>query len=174
MSIVRKWHFRTTASPIDNFERHLERDELVMDQGYQRGSVWGVERKQNLIKSLLMGLPIGVIFVNDRPYPDHWAIIDGKQRILAIHGFMTDEFSVPIEWFPDDMLSPGPHEIDEVYYSELNVRGQRVFANSGTINVYWSSFSGPEMLKQEKELFDLVNFGGVPQGERDPDAKESQ
>ena len=53
-------------SPISRFTYENALDDYDLNPSYQRGHVWGVERKRNLIKSMLMGLPIGAIIVNNR------------------------------------------------------------------------------------------------------------
>ncbi|MBB3752522.1 hypothetical protein FHT44_005034 [Mycolicibacterium sp. BK634] len=140
-----------------------------MDQPYQRGVVWGIKRKRNLIKSILMGIPIPAIVINDRfsakfRHPGYsrnrnwmYAIVDGKQRTTAIQQFVAGAFPIPGEWVGD------PRE--EVHFPEMDLRMQRFFRNS-PIPVAEGQFS---TLDQERELFDLINFGGLAQGEVDDD-----
>lgn len=146
-----------------------DRDLLDIDQPYQRGSVWGVARKQNLIKSLLMGIPVGAIVINDRfqahfthdGYDDdranRLAIVDGKQRITAIRDFVDGNFSVPGAWFDVDS--------DSVSFGKLDSATQRAFLR---LPIAVAVGKLPTMA-QEEEMFDLINFGGVPQGETDLD-----
>jgi hypothetical protein len=168
MSIVRTVQLRTTNSPLIAFVDRLARGELDLDAPYQRGSVWGDERKAALVRSLTMGLPVGSIFISDRPFPEHYTVIDGKQRILAVSDWVQDRLRVPREWFPEDMVDVGPHWTNLVF-SDLNDRGRRLWTNQAHAQVYWSDFKGirEEIEAQESELFDLINFGGVPQGESD-------
>jgi hypothetical protein len=79
-------------------------DRLDLNPPYQRGSVWGVERKRNLIRSLLMGLPIGAVFLNSRHIMQPDRVVDGKQRIEAILDFLGDGLAVPAEWFAETDL----------------------------------------------------------------------
>lgn len=140
-----------------------------MDQPYQRGVVWGLQRKQNLIKSLLMGVPVPAIITNDRfhagfKHPGYsrdrnwmYAIVDGKQRVSTLQGFYTDQFPVPSEWWSE--------RSGWAYYSELTLPQQRNFRNT-PISVAEGQFT---TLAQEEELFALINFGGLAQGEVDED-----
>ncbi len=140
---------------------------------YQRGDVWGVEQRRNLIRSLLMGLPIGVVFVNQRPGDlesdtvlGH--VVDGKQRITTIQMFAADGFVVPACWFPrEDVLAPEAcrdmSEAEGVRYSGLAPRSQRRFGNIPT-GVYHSHLADVE---SERDLYLLINFGGVPQADED-------
>lgn len=167
--IVRSVSLRTTNSPLASFVDRMDKGEVILDPPYQRGSVWGVERQRNLIRSLTMGLPIGAIFVNDRPFPDGWAIIDGKQRLEAVASWLHGDLTVPRDWFPAEhvLQLPNPRGDDMVSFNDLTLKGQRSWDMNAAVAVYWADFKGSTMVAQEAELFDLVNFGGVPQGDSD-------
>lgn len=166
MRTMRDLHLNSTNSPLSSLVHHLQEDKLNADPPYQRGSVWGTERCLALIKSVTIGLPIGSIFISERPFPEWPVVLDGKQRLLTVRGWMENKLLVPIEWFED-------REIDIrdefVRWDMLSDTGRRRWENSALVQVYWSSFRGSleEIERQEKELFDLINFGGVPQGESD-------
>lgn len=146
----------------------------IVNQPYQRGNVWGKERKRNLIYSLLIGVPVGAIVANDRvanyqAFEDAGeeanarAIIDGKQRLSAIIGFHENEFSVPADWFDSADIAPEHQGNDEVFYSELTRGAQRDFE---MIGIPMSLASVPSV-EAEEEIFNLINFGGVAQGDSD-------
>lgn len=74
---------------------------------YQRGLVWSLEDKQNLIESVYRDLDCGKIVVRQRAYnfvedfiknggnPEHmglYEIVDGKQRINALYEFVHNVF----------------------------------------------------------------------------------
>jgi hypothetical protein len=148
--------------------REITNGELDVDPPYQRGSVWGVERQRNLIRSLSMGLPIGAIFINERDLMEPDIVVDGKQRLLAVKAWIEDELAVPADWFPDEYVT----EADEdgmVRYSQLTETARRAWRTSG-VHVNRTTLQGPDAVESEAALFDLINFGGVPQGESDPDA----
>jgi hypothetical protein len=141
-----------------------------MDQPYQRGVVWGAKRRQNFVKSILMGIPIPAIVINDRfsagfSHPGYsqdrnWmcAVVDGKQRVTTVQGFVNNEFWIPHEWVEDDTRG-------QVCFGDLVLPFQRRFRNTA-MPVVEGQFA---TLDQERELFDLVNFGGLAQGQVDDD-----
>jgi hypothetical protein len=134
---------------------------------YQRGAVWDEERKVNLIKSVLMGLPIGGIYVNNRDsygYSEPLRCVDGQQRLRALAAFINGEFAIPTEWVDDRAIGdarvvPEDYEGESIRYSDFNVPGQRFFGGN-TIAVMETQL---ETEREEAELFLLVNFGGVAQ-----------
>lgn len=145
-----------------------EDTEMDIDPEYQRGHVWGKTRQRNLIRSLLSGIPCGTIIIGDRydhlgNYPAGsagYVVIDGKQRITAIREFMDGKLAVPGSWWEDaDLEHPG----EVVTWDDLTDLGQRKFkrctiaASEGVVT----------SLDNEREIFDLINFGGVAQGSED-------
>jgi hypothetical protein len=170
--ILRTYQVNNTNMTLDFFTLRPDPDEpkFDMDQPYQRGVVWGLKRKRNLIKSLLMGVPIPAIILNDRfaakfnePGYDRnrnwmYAIVDGKQRISTIWAFMNNEFSCPAEWWDENAEG-------EVFWRDLELPHQRFFRGS-PLPVANGQF---KTLEQEEELFNLINFGGLAQGEVDED-----
>lgn len=71
---------------------------------FQRGSVWTQEQKEQLIVSMLHGLPIGSFYVNEwwfdeeekRAKMDH-VLFDGQQRFTAILEFLMGQFPITFE-----------------------------------------------------------------------------
>ena len=143
------------------YPREDGRERWKLDAPYQRARLWTEEQNRNLIKSLLEGIPIGVIFTNNR---DRFAasdnIVDGKQRISAIRDFFEGKLEVPAEWWEEKDVPAGK---DEVSYQDLSIRARRFF-DSCTMAVAESKL--PD-LQAEAGLYLLVNFGGVPQTEID-------
>lgn len=147
-----------SACPADTFAFWRKEGYLELSPPYQRGDVWGPIRQRNLIRSILIGAPIPALIVNDR-FAANWgkeiAVIDGKQRITTILRFMDGGLEVPAEWFG---LNPGM-----VAFPALEPRHQRRFRHT-PVPVCEGRL---ESLKAEQEVFELVNFGGVPQGQSD-------
>ncbi|WP_079621856.1 DUF262 domain-containing protein [Mycobacteroides abscessus] len=171
---LRRYRVNPSAWPVEQFLDRASGDaRFDMEQPYQRGLVWGTKRKQNLIKSLLMDVPIPSIVLNDRLRAEfhqpgyeesrNWlvAIVDGKQRVTAIRDFVTDGFPIPAVWFEDAGTG-------ELFYSQLPQRIQNHIMNM-PLAVTVGQFA---TLDEERELFDLINFGGLAQGETDDDLAE--
>lgn len=60
---------------------------------YQREFTWDEKRSSKLIESILLGLPIPFIFVAENG-DGAWEIVDGSQRIRAIHSFVRDDLKL--------------------------------------------------------------------------------
>lgn len=156
---------KNTTRSIDFFPHLRDRATLLLDPPYQRGDVWGPVRRVNLIRSILIGVPIPCVVLNDRLYAD-WAdgdvriaVVDGRQRITTILRFFDSELAVPGDWFGVDAPT--------VVFRDLTPAQQRKFGNKGMP----AAEGRMPNLAAEQEVFELINFGGVPQGASDPDAE---
>ena len=154
----------------------IKKGGIDVDQPYQRGEVWTTQQRQLLIKSLLMGVPVPAIIVNDRfaaKYVDpdgdqdwRYAIVDGKQRTLAVVDWFRGDLPVPASWFEaKDVDSTVATEDGEyVTFADLSERGRRRCHNRLHLSVAEGCFSS---LAEEAEMFALVNRGGTPMSDED-------
>jgi uncharacterized protein with ParB-like and HNH nuclease domain len=166
--MIRRLNLQQYNRPLDVVQHWGEHDRLLMSPPYQRGDVWGPIRQRNLIQSILRGIPIPSIITNDRSKSGTWsedlmwkmAVIDGKQRLTAILKFLNNELRVPAEWFDSEEKHPSTGMLS---FSLLSQAQQRRIQNTPI------AFSEGSLrsLEEEREVFELVNYGGVPQGERD-------
>lgn len=169
---------RLTLESANTALRTLVGDsEFLLDPPYQRGLVWGTERKRRLIRSLLMGIPVGTIIVNDRQ--KHYdaflsaghsldeayamSVIDGKQRITAVRDFYDNCFAIPAHWLDAAYIADAACDYEEITYAEMTPLGQRVFKML-PISITTASV---DSVTAEAEIFDLINFGGVAQDDVD-------
>ena len=61
----------------------------------QRREVWNTQMKSNLISSLIIGIPINPILLEEsEDKSDEYFVIDGKQRTLTICEFLNGEFKL--------------------------------------------------------------------------------
>lgn len=82
------------------------RSAIADDPPYQReSSIWSLEKQQLFIDSLLNGYDVPKIYLHDLrgKHPTRvYAVVDGKQRLSAIWGFLTDAFPLA----PDFRVEP--------------------------------------------------------------------
>ena len=158
-------HLNRPLEVFLHWRSRCESESLYLDAPYQRGFVWGEKRKVNLIRSLTLGIPTGIIVINDRlkadfelepgrGYDARMAVIDGKQRISAIIDFVDGRISVPGEFFD---VAGMVRFIDLSTVQQRRFRGMPMATAEATVST----------LDQEREIFELINFGGLAQGESD-------
>lgn len=144
------------------------RDVFDFDAPYQRGSVWTEDQRVALVKSLLMGLPIGSVVLNHRGFSGEklYSVVDGKQRIQAIRAFFNSEFAVPADWFdPEGVIESfkGDDGAEKVYFKGLGKIPQHKFENSS----FPALEAHVKTVAEEAEIFMLINSGGTAQTEAD-------
>lgn len=135
-----------------------EYDDKYIVPEYQRDLVWTLKQKQNLIKSILYGNPIGDFLVkkefgkdaNGRPNELEiiWSIIDGQQRVNTIREFFSNKF-----------------KIDNKYFKDLNYWDAKNFIET-EITLY--SIENIT-LEQEIEIYLNRNIGGTKHSKKDID-----
>ena len=125
---------------------------------YQRDFVWTVEDNQLLIQSIYEGIDCGKILVRARSWAELGKIqakgetelafhdlVDGKQRLNAVRGFIMGEYA----------------DLQGNYYADLSFKSQHLFTN----HQLFSYAEMPEETKDEEVIqqFLKLNFAGVPQ-----------
>lgn len=82
-------------------------EDLVIDESYQRRSVWGEKDKIRLIETILLNLVIPELFfwpaeTNPDTGKSKTHIVDGQQRIKAIASFIRNEFKLKPQYLLDE------------------------------------------------------------------------
>lgn len=82
---------------IQRFYDEYLNNEYQVNRRYQRKLVWTLQQKQDLIDSIVNGLPLPLLLlarVEGRDTAGQYEIVDGLQRLDAIVGYLNNEF----EW----------------------------------------------------------------------------
>ena len=116
---------------------------------WQRGSVWDMAQQMSFIESVWRGIPLGTYTYNSVIHEDpkfRGLLIDGLQRLSAIHDYTLDAFPV-----------------FALYYSELSRVEKRRFAMTKFCSYEYNSANEGEL----RAYYNLMNFGGTPHEEKD-------
>ena len=116
---------------------------------FQRGLVWNIKQKSELIESIIMGIPIPVFYVKERP-DGVYVVVDGKQRLSTLFDFINNKFAL------------GNLSILAQYkglrFNDLSSLDQNKIEDyTLTINV----IKAPTSDRVTFDLFDRVNRGGT-------------
>lgn len=166
--------FHGTNIDMGSFLGRIERKDVDLNAPYQRASVWTTSDQRELIHSLIDGLPIPSIVINDRsrtravPVDEaQWVVIDGKQRVEALLAWYGGELTVPAAWFHSDALTEGHG--DMVNFTQLSGFGKRAMENI-SLSLSVGSLATVE---EEARAFVALNTTGVAQAEGDIDRARS-
>lgn len=125
------------------------RKELVIDPDYQREGVWSQRQRIELIESILMGIPLPVVYLFEDQQGKK-QVVDGRQRITAIIDFLNDKFALKELRILKDYNSKT--------FSGLPEKVQGIFEDY-QIQCYIIQPPTPERVKYD--IFDRVNRGGT-------------
>lgn len=64
---------------------------IIIDSEFQREDVWKVNRKVELVESVLMGLPLPIFYFTQDKY-GKLIVVDGRQRLTALFEYMSDKY----------------------------------------------------------------------------------
>jgi hypothetical protein len=69
------------------------RKDIIIDPEFQRNFVWTATQKSELVESILMGIPLPVIYLFEQ-LDGKKQVVDGRQRLTSIFEFMSNKFSL--------------------------------------------------------------------------------
>lgn len=128
-------------------------DALILEPSFQREYVWNQPKKQQLIDSILLGIPIPTFYFSiDKN--GNLLVVDGKQRINSILEFLKGKLSLPSSY---RFLCLNKDSKDEVYFKELESRVKRKFEDYPLTCYLVDSSVIPRF---QNEIFMRVNRGG--------------
>lgn len=132
------------------------KEKIDLDPPYQReGEVWSVFKRQLLIDSLINGFDVPKIYFHDLgpSSSKRYAVIDGKQRLQAIWGFLEDEFGLS----EDFVLYGEPSVVlAGLKYSEISKRfpGLKIRLDATSLSIYRVETVDLEFIE---EMFSRLN-----------------
>lgn len=157
----------STTHNVAWFAKQHKAGELALTAPFQRNPVWAMKQKAYLIDTILRGLPIPELYMQE--YTDaqgngHYVVVDGQQRLRACLEFLDGNISLDAEDSPDfaDMSFEDLNEeqkkqifnynfvvrlLPEMPEQDLRAMFQRLNRNVVALNsqelrhaTYWGSF----------------------------------
>lgn len=142
---------KETASVFQLKRKYEKQPKSMLDlnPSFQRGLVWNIKQKSELIESIIMGIPIPVFYVKEKP-DGVYVVVDGKQRLTTLFDFINNKFAL------------GKLSILTGYqglrFDDLSTLDQNKIEDyTLTINV----IKAPTSDRVTFDLFDRVNRGGT-------------
>lgn len=125
------FNFTDNRKSIKEISTMFENASLIVDDTYQRRSVWSEKDKIRLIETVLLNLIIPVLFFwKADTDPDTGAsithIVDGQQRIKAICSFINNEFKLKSQHLLDQTAKA---KYANKYFRDLAAEDKKAFWN---------------------------------------------
>ncbi len=127
----------------------VDKEAINITPGYQRRERWNSQKKSALIESFLLNVPVPPVYLVEDEF-GKYSVVDGKQRITAIHSFLINELSLTkLESFT---------ELDGLFFADLPLE----MRNALEVRPYMRVIT---ILKQSDpslkfEVFTRLNKGG--------------
>lgn len=167
-----------THRNVEDLTHGIRRGSIILNPPYQRGSVWTEDQRIALMRSWLMGVPVAAIILNNRmgsawsaTDPDAlvaYAVVDGRQRLETALAWENGDLAIPASWLPAEWIETVEDCPDGSYVraTGLTVVGGRKMRSRMMLPAAEAQVSS---VREEAEIYLLVNGGGTPQSDADMD-----
>ncbi len=129
--------------------RRYDKGTLDLQPDFQREFVWNRDRQSALVESVLMRIPLPIIYLSDES-DERTLVIDGRQRLTTLFNFMKD-----LVVLKNLRLLPG---LEGHKFSGLESRLQRRFEDTAMSAIIIQPGSDPRI---KFEVFQRLNQGAV-------------
>jgi Protein of unknown function DUF262 len=141
----------------------IEQKNIDLNPKFQRRNAWDDARRSKLIESLVAGLPVPeIVLAEDPKKKKAFIVIDGKQRLLTISGFVDPTFNY---WTKAELKGLKTREdLNGKTYEQLKKDAAltdefREFMNADVRCTIISNFKSDDALY---DIFYRLNTGSVP------------
>jgi hypothetical protein len=134
---------------VYEIKRRYEQGRIVLDPDYQRENVWNFKQKSELIESVLMGIPLPVMYFAQDKY-GKLQVIDGRQRLTAFFEFLENKFSISSAPILTNLKGKKFKELEPLEQSKIE---------DCQMVIYVIKPQTPDRVKFD--IFDRVNRGGT-------------
>lgn len=146
-NIVSKFEKGLMYSDEDNNQDQSKSYNVLFIPEYQRDFTWDMVRQSRLIESIILGLPIPLIFVAENK-DSAWEIVDGSQRIRTLHAFVTNKLRLSgLEKF---------NTLNGFCFSDLEISRQGKILNTSLRMIVLSEDADDEV---KRDMFERINRG---------------
>lgn len=151
----KKIDFIPKDSDIDGLYRNYQKGRLLIQPNYQRKYVWDSKKASLLIESILMNIPIPIVYLA-ATQDEKINVIDGQQRLTSIFSFIDGKF-------PDDkpFKLTGLKVLTELKgktFKTLDESLQNKITDYSIRTITFTADSDPDL---QYEIFSRLNTGSV-------------
>lgn len=137
-------------APVRTLVDEISSKDLIVNPEFQRQNVWRRDRQSKLIESLLLNIPIPVLYFAEDEDGTR-VVVDGQQRLRAIEEYYAGQY--PLRKL--EVLS----KMNGKRWADLTPKESRTILNR-TLRCVVISASSPPTLRFE--MFERLNTGGMP------------
>lgn len=87
---------------VETMLNQIDRGVLKLDPPWQRKVVWAEKKQRQLLKSVMLNLPLPSFILFQLPDSSHREVVDGKQRLTSLYNFYKGRLKFPKILIADD------------------------------------------------------------------------
>lgn len=140
---------------IFELKRRYDRGSICIDPDFQRYDVWGLRRKSELIESVIMGIPLPLIYLAENQ-DGKLIVVDGRQRLSTFFDFLDNKFRLRDLKILKQINGMNLNEM------ENTAQYRRYVAIIEDTQLIVQIIKYPTKDKVRFDIFDRVNRGGQP------------
>jgi len=149
-------HFSTPTRKIKDLYDDYKQGNLDVRPSFQRGYVWDFKKASRLVESILLGVPIPVIYTAELQDGTE-IVIDGQQRLLSLFGFIDGIFPKENKEYKLRQLEVF-QDLEGKHYKDLEIPIQNIFKNYSIPLIIISKDSDDDV---KFDIFERLNTGSV-------------
>ena len=140
---------------IFELKRRYDKGKICLDPDFQRNAVWNQRQKSELIESVIMGIPLPLIYLAENE-DGKLVVVDGRQRLSTFFEFLDDKFKLKNLKILSQINGMSMKEMDaDPVYS-------RYATTIEDTQLVVQIIKYPTKDRVRFDIFDRVNRGGTP------------
>lgn len=138
---------------VFEMKRKYDKKKICMDPSFQRNFVWNTKQKSELIESVVMGIPLPLIYLAESQ-EGNLIVVDGRQRLTTFFDFLNNKFRLNQLKILEELNGKNFKNLENEYshYASEIEDYQLV--------VQVIKYPTPDRVRFD--IFDRVNRGGTP------------
>jgi hypothetical protein len=152
---VRVFHTQAYDKSVSDLVSMIKEHDISLNPDYQRNYIWDNKKASLLIESILLNVPIPVIYVAEET-DNTWTVVDGLQRLNSLRRFYDNEYRLT----GLEILS----ELNGIQFSKLNPKATRILKNGIIRIIVILQESDPEI---KYDIFLRLNRGSIHLNEQE-------
>ncbi len=140
---------------IYELKRRYDRGAIRLDPDFQRNYVWKSKQKSELIESIIMGIPLPLIYLAET-MEGNLVIVDGRQRLTTFFDYLDNKFALKgLNILP---------QLNGCKFQDLesNEDMRKFAASIEDFQLIMQVIKYPTPDRVRFDIFDRVNRGGTP------------
>lgn len=137
---------------IFELNRRYERGLILLDPSFQRNYVWENKQKSELIESVIMGIPLPIIYLAENK-EGNLIVVDGRQRLTTFFDFLNNKFTLK-----DLKILP---QINKMKFKDLEKEYPQYTTIIEDFQLIIQIIKYPTPDQVRFDIFDRVNRGGT-------------